>query len=287
MRALLFAGLCALASFSVEGQPAQAGLDVQPIFEGWYRNADGGFTFAFGYLNRNYGEHIAVPVGMANRIEPGGIDRGQPEVFYPRMNRFAFKIDVPKDFGKKEIVWTLTAHNKTNQAVAFLQPEWEIDRKNEISNRGFGTTFDDDEVIEKNRPPIIKLPTITATAEVGRPATLTVEAADQDHLPPPSPPRQELRRDVPPTLQGNPDAPVNVPLGVGRPPLPPRGLVTVRWIVYRGPSVPTFQPNGWQAVNDGRASVSVSVTQPGEYVLRAMASDGMGVTEADLKLTAK
>ncbi len=33
-----------------------SGQDVVPSFDGWLRNADGTFTFVFGYLNRNYKE---------------------------------------------------------------------------------------------------------------------------------------------------------------------------------------------------------------------------------------
>ena len=39
------------------------GQSVQPIFEGWARNPDGTFSMYFGYINRNYVETPAVPVG--------------------------------------------------------------------------------------------------------------------------------------------------------------------------------------------------------------------------------
>ena len=52
------------------------------------------------------------------------------------MHRFVFTVTVPNDWGKKELVWTLTAHGKTNQAVGFLQSDWEIDRKIELTNTG-------------------------------------------------------------------------------------------------------------------------------------------------------
>jgi hypothetical protein len=29
------------------------------------------------------------------------------------------------DWGKKELVWTVTIHGKTERAVGWLQPEWE------------------------------------------------------------------------------------------------------------------------------------------------------------------
>ena len=34
---------------------------------------------------------------------------------------------MPKDFGKGELIWTVTSRGKTERAVGWLQPEWEID----------------------------------------------------------------------------------------------------------------------------------------------------------------
>jgi hypothetical protein len=81
-----------------------SGLNVVPAFEGWEKNADGTFNLVFGYLNRNYDEVIDIPVGPSNSIEPGGPDRGQPAHFYPRRSRFVFRVQVPKDWGNKDVV---------------------------------------------------------------------------------------------------------------------------------------------------------------------------------------
>src|SRR5262245_15315258 len=104
-----------------------SGQDVQPVFEGWSKNPDGGFAMHFGYLNRNYVQELSIPVGPGNNIEPGGPDRGQPTFFSIRTNRNMFKVNVPKDWGKKELIWTLTANGKTQKAFGWLQAEWEID----------------------------------------------------------------------------------------------------------------------------------------------------------------
>src|SRR5437764_11605707 len=84
------------------------GQNVSPAYEGWEQNADGSFSFLFGYMNRNWEEEIDLPVGPDNDIEPGGPDQGQPTHYLPRRNRFIFKVRVPRDFGQKEMVWTLT-----------------------------------------------------------------------------------------------------------------------------------------------------------------------------------
>jgi len=34
---------------------------------------------------------------------------------------------VPKDFGKRELFWTLTSRGRTERAVGWLKPEWEIE----------------------------------------------------------------------------------------------------------------------------------------------------------------
>src|SRR3954468_19925714 len=93
-----------------------SGQSVQPIFEGWSKNADG-YQLWFGYLNRNHVQEVSVPVGPSNRIEPGGPDRGQPTYFYTRFNRQLFSVAVPRDFGDKgQVIWTLVANGQTEKA---------------------------------------------------------------------------------------------------------------------------------------------------------------------------
>ena len=124
-------GLLALIFVCVTGISAQQtfahGQNVAPAFEGWERNPDGSFSMVFGFFNRNCEEALHIPIGPDNSIEPGGPDRGQPTRFFPRRGKFIFKVRVPSDFGKNELVWTLTAHGKTERAYATLQPEYVLD----------------------------------------------------------------------------------------------------------------------------------------------------------------
>src|SRR5262245_32045789 len=92
-----------------------SGQDVQPIFEGWSKAPDGSYRMHFGYLNRNYVQELSIPVGPGNNVEPGGPDRGQPTVFDVRTHRNMFTVAVPKDWGKKELVWTVVANGKTQK----------------------------------------------------------------------------------------------------------------------------------------------------------------------------
>ena len=101
------------------------GQSVIPIYNGWHPNTDGSFDLWFGYLSDNWHQEVDVPVGANNSISaPHGPDAGQPAHFFPRNNRFQFKITVPKDFGKNEIVWTLTTAGRTYRAYATLDPSY-------------------------------------------------------------------------------------------------------------------------------------------------------------------
>ena len=108
-------------------QTYHSGQNLQPVFEGWEQNTDGSFNMVFGYLNRNYEEKLNIPVGPNNFLEPGDVDRGQPTYFYPRRQRVVWRVRVPADWGDKELVWTVTAHGKTDTAVGWLVPEQIID----------------------------------------------------------------------------------------------------------------------------------------------------------------
>jgi hypothetical protein len=160
-----------------------SGQPVVPVFDGWERNADGTFDLIFGYFNRNYVEEVIVPIGPENSIEPQGPDGGQPAYFYPRLNRFVFRITVPKDWGSRQVVWTLTAHGTTEKAYGSLAPDWEIDPVVEIQNAGGGGV---DET--SNRPPPkVTIDPVLRPAEPARDRGVPAEAT--------------FTRDVAPILQ--------------------------------------------------------------------------------------
>jgi len=256
-----------------------SGQDIQPIFDGWSKRSDGSFDLHFGYLNRNWVEQLSIPVGPANSMEPGGPDRGQPTFFYKRTNRSAFRVVVPKDWGKKELVWTVTANGKTNKAYGWLQPEWEIDPVAD------GVSSE----IVKNKPPTLAVEPSTATATVSAALTLNATVTDDGLPKPPAAPRKAaVGQEEPEILKGGTDAPVNVPQvstgrGRGRGGVPPPGP-TVSWIVWRGPAAATFTPS---PVKDTKAQTSVTFPQPGEYVIRARASDRQLTTIQDIKVTVR
>jgi hypothetical protein len=226
------------------------GQDIQPAFEGWERNADGSFNFVFGYLNRNYEEQVDVPIGPDNTFEPGG-DRGQPTHFYIRRNYFIFKVAVPKDWDQeKKIIWKVTAHGKTNVAKGWLQPEWELNNGVISENLGGGGSVD-----EHNQPPSIRGDT-AQTIRLPAAAIFSVTATDDD--------------------RPHPKARPGRPAGVG-----------IRWIWYRGPGPVTFEPDSTEPVYRGPVSATTTAHfgKPGDYVIRAVASDGALQSVHDFKVT--
>jgi hypothetical protein len=132
------------ATASTQLRSLRARQSLQPVFEGWEKNADGTFSMWFGYLNRNYEERLNIPVGPNNGFN--GEDMGQAEVFEPRRSRFAFKVVVPGQLPKdRDLVWTVTANGVTQKAFGSLWPVWEVDQSTISANRGSRTAIDFDE----------------------------------------------------------------------------------------------------------------------------------------------
>jgi hypothetical protein len=266
-----FFAVSAVPSGRVAAQIRYAtGQDVVPVFEGWERNGDGSFNFVFGYMNRNYEEEVDVPVGPNNFLEPAPADQGQPAHFYPRRQQYVFKVRVPKDWGKKDLVWTVTSHGKTEKAFATLMPTWEIDVGTYQQNRG-----GPGELGEQDDPPSIKLEgAAERTATVG--SALTLDAFVIDDGRPSNRPSQSgsnARVEGPLT-----QAVVRLDRGV---------RLGVVWVVYRGDaSAVRFDPRK-VAVAEGKASTKVSFTKAGTYVLRGYADDGILVSAADVTVTVR
>ena len=168
----------------------ERGSSVTGAYEGWYRDKDGSIRLLVGYFNRNTKEDLDIPVGPGNRIEPGGPDQGQPTHFFPRRNRFVFRVTVPKDFGKKEVVWTVTMRGKTERAVGWLQPEWEIEEVPGETREGAKSP--------NNQAPTLALTSSATSVTLPSTLTLTADVTD-DGLPKPGKPRTGGTSENPPT----------------------------------------------------------------------------------------
>jgi hypothetical protein len=254
-----------------------SGQNVVPVFEGWERNGDGSFNMLFGYFNRNREEVVDVPVGPENHFEPGEIDRGQPTHFYPSRNRYWFRVRVPADFGGKELVWTLTAHGKTEKAYATLHPNYVTDPSiQQLDIAGINLWWAEEGV---NKAPSVRIEGEKVRhVKVGQPLMLVASAAD-DGIPPAPKTRTRSGRYAWYGLR-------------------------VAWLVDRGAGEVRFDPQqfkvypapggnspwtpGWSAPPvpaDGRYPVTVTFGKAGAYVLRVMAHDGGLATTADVAVT--
>jgi hypothetical protein len=89
---------------------SEIGRVVAPFLEGWYTNADGTFSYSFGYLNMN-GDTVQIPIGERNKIEPARFDGMQPTLFLPGRHRGMFTVTVPAEMRDDDVWWTLTNDN--------------------------------------------------------------------------------------------------------------------------------------------------------------------------------
>ena len=266
--AAVVATLAALFPLGAAAQWAHdRGQNVVPAFEGWEANPDGTFSMVFGFFNRNCRETLHVPIGPNNNIEPGGPDRGQPTRFLPRRTEFVFRVPVPADFRDQELVWTLTAHGRTAKAYASLQPAYVLDRQITMMNEAsYGQRVGESD----NQYPVVEIEgPAERTVAVGEPLELTARVSD-DGLPEPRPDRRHLAK------------------------------LMAGWLVYRGNDEhvtfdpPQFNPDlrrragasplcqgiepvpEWAATllsPDGELRTTATFSQPGTYVLRALAHD--------------
>jgi hypothetical protein len=267
-----------------------SGQGLNPAYEGWIPNADGSFTLVFGYMNSNWQQEFDIPVGAQNAIEPGGPDQGQPTHFYPRRNPFLFSIRVPKDFGAKELIWTLTANGKTEKAYASLKNDYQIDPQVISTEVGgdFGSLRDE---LRTNLPPDLSVAETKRNVKIGEPVTLTAVARDPDNIPARRGPAKPLPEGQAPTISAaalyRPPSSVVAQSGPG---------LRFSWIVYRGNAAAvSFTPDQMKTWTDTRAYANspwsppwtiplppadnkwlthVTFSEPGTYVLRGVASDG-------------
>jgi len=292
---LLAAAVLAAGSLHLASQSYSSGQPVWPAFEGWEKNDEGSFNFVFGYMNDNWQQELDVPAGPDNAIEPGGPDHGQPTHFQPRRNRFMFRVRVPRDWGDKEMTWTLSTQGVARKAYASLRTDLlieNIDIMSETGALGAGTSSPE---LRADKPPVVAIAgPKTLTAKAGEPLTLAATVTD-DGVP---------RRRGPPPGRGIPEGlafrpPVRVTVGkvVG---------LHLSWFVYRGAGAVTFSPRQiktwedtraganspwaplWQAPAvpaDNKYVTTVTFAEPGTYVLRARADDGALTSDEDVTVT--
>ena len=81
-------------------------------------------------------------------------------------------MQVPADFGDRDLTWTVTRNGRTDTAVGSLWPVWEIDEAVVRANRGVGISG---AYIDNNGPSIRVVGDTNPTVML--PATLTLTVA--------------------------------------------------------------------------------------------------------------
>jgi hypothetical protein len=275
-------------------QTYQRGQHIEPAYEGWEQNADGTYNFLFGYHNENWDEELNIPVGENNFFSPGDADRAQPTHFLPRRNRFTFKVQVPADWGDKELAWTVRSPNgETRVAYATLAKDYIVDSvviASETGSLGAGTSTPESRA---NTPPVVTIMGENVrNARVGEPLVIRTQVQD-DGLPKP-------RGDATASAFG---AAATGAAGELRRFQRPPARITVgktnglflSWNVYRGEGKAEFFPPQSKPWEDTRASANspwgaywtpppipadgiyettVTFDEPGTYVLWGRADDG-------------
>ena len=241
------------------GQPARAqttlplepasrsGQSITPAFEGWYPNPDGSFSLLLGYYSRNATQTVDIPIGPANRIEPGGPDQGQPTHFLPGRQWGVFTVTVPKGFGDRRLTWTIVANGQSMSVPVGIVRDYKVEP---LEDAAMGNT-----------PPVIRLepggiahtgPPHGVTASLSTtfpdPLTLTVWVTDK-------PPKR-----------------ASAPLPGPHPP-----DLALFGSKFRGTGLVTFKETRPEISKaDGRSTTTAVFGAPGEYVLRLQANDSSG-----------
>ena len=282
---LLIAAFLLGTSSVVVADTFQYGQHVEPAYEGWRPNADGTFSFMFGYMNENWTEQPDVVIGDSNSFSPGDADRGQPTHFLPRRNRFTFEVVVPSDWGERELVWTLNVNGIERKAYATLKDDYLVDNMviaSETGSLGAGTSS------PESRANIAPTVTIQGddirTAQVGEEISFVAQVAD-DGLPAA---RRESTIEADALMRRMMRPPTRITVGKVN------GLF-LSWNKYRGPGNVTFDPpmpkpwedtrtsanSPWgalwlppEAPEDGLHEITVTFDKPGTYILWGRADDG-------------
>lgn len=245
--------------------PKQFGSSITPAFEGWFYRPDGTQSFLIGYYSRNTEQEIDIPIGPNNRFEPGNPDMGQPTHFLTRRRHGMFVVNVPKELGRTEkISWTLTVNGVTNTVPFYMHTDYNVSpfKSSEESPNG-----------ARNVPAILRFEekgpsfqgpvatvaeAVSRTATVGTPMPLNLWA-DDDAL-------YSTGANAP---MASAPPPVNVTISKYRGP----GQIM---IADARPKLETLKGGKPMEPYSGKASTTITFSQPGDYMLHVTANDYSG-----------
>ena len=249
-------------------QPNSPGNHIlAPFMEGWYENEDGTYTISFGYSNANL-DTLYIPVGEDNFLDPAQFDGVQSTIFFPGHHRGIFTVTLPAEMKDQDVWWTLTKANGDVTRVpgrtgaAAYELDW---RPRPHGGLPPSVSFDSQSGVGRGPPGIMA--ERTRTVAVGSPLTLSVNATDPSERDPDDARSAEIPlRVVWSQLQGpgrveytrhesNPEVEEEEPDSAA--------AAAQR---RRAPSGPQIIP---LSEGQGTASVIVTFSVPGEYIMRA------------------
>jgi hypothetical protein len=264
--ALVAGGALVSAQVQLPSAPLkQFGASISPAYEGWFDNPDGTHNFLIGYYNRNTDAEVDVPIGPNNHFEPGNADMGQPTHFLTRRRFGMFVVTMPKEFGKTQrISWTLNVNGQSITIPFHMHTDYNVTplKSSEESPDG---SF--------NLPPVLRLaqngpslvgPAATVAKATSRTATVGVPMAldlwaDDDA-------RYSSGGNGPMT---NPAPPVNATISKYRGP----GEIK---IVETRPKFEALKGGKPAEPYSGKASTTVTFSEPGDYMLHVTVNDYSG-----------
>ncbi len=228
---------------------------------------------------------------------------------------------VPANFSAKdELVWTLTTHGVTEKAYASLREDYKVDDVVKASETGALGAGSSSPEIRANKPPVVKIDgSRTIEAKVGQPVDLAAIVTD-DGVPkarglgafgggaavgrastPPDPAQAAAAQARIRNFILGPPIRITVGKNVG---------LHLSWYEYRGPAnapvaFTPMQIKVWEDTRaganspwapiwlpppmpaDGRITAKATFSQPGTYVLRALADDGALTGFEEVTVTVK
>ena len=229
---------------------------IYPVFDGWETLADGSKLFYFGYMNRHTAE-VTIPVGPDNSFDQAPADRMQPTNFLPGRHEHVFTVKMPKDFNGK-FSWT-------------LKTEVGIQKANASSDQLYILEVEEEDPGAKIAPP--EIAAADASARLSDTVHLTprvkAEAPKREAVIEGSGPRQsgltvawsKYRGPGKVTIAPDAGAKAATPTATGRRPPPP----PVPGVTTMSCSMPVAAQCG---------AVTAKFSEPGEYILRAVAQQG-------------
>ncbi len=267
LAAIAVGGVLAMsASAAAQSLPLEAphkafGQAVWPVYEGWYGNPDGSYTFLIGYFNPNKEQTFEIPVGENNFFSPGEPDRGQPTHFDTTRGWAVFAVVVGKEYADKatQLTWTLVSNGQRASIPMHTDPGWYVEPFEDAAN--------------KNRPPTLRFAADGSRFEGppvgGIAAAYTASLSQPLSL-------KLWTSDTKPTGYGSAPAPSgasdrSAPAGQRPPPL------VLRWKKLRGPGDVTFveQTQTFETAEQSPETL-VTFSEAGTYLLGVEALDETG-----------